>query len=155
VLHVLKIHKRYLLCFIIMYELQIHNPIIIFKCVWNTNVTQVMKFVIYFICLTSSLLTLKLIEISQLFLKCIIYLLKSTCLWPNGPPGGVGPSHFEALRSHSNTPHSAGFLQRMCKITNSMHCLFLVYWIKIPLHVSGINSPSSGVKVYICVKWYF
>jgi hypothetical protein len=27
----------------------------------------------------------------------------------------------------------------MCIITNSMHCLFLVYWLKIPLHVSGIN----------------
>jgi hypothetical protein len=24
-------------------------------------------------------------------------------------------------------------------ITNSMFCLFLVYWIKIPVHVSGIN----------------
>jgi hypothetical protein len=28
--------------------------------------------------------------------------------------------------------------------TNLMHCLFLVYWSKIPLHVSSINSPSSG-----------
>jgi hypothetical protein len=29
------------------------------------------------------------------------------------------------------------------------------YWIKITLHVSGINSPSSGGKVYVCCKWYF
>jgi hypothetical protein len=28
-----------------------------------------------------------------------------------------------------------------------MHCLFLVYWIKIPLYVSGINSRSSGGKL--------
>jgi hypothetical protein len=38
----------------------------------------------------------------------------------------------------------------MCKITNSMPCLILDYWIKIPLHVSGINSPSSGGKAYVC-----
>jgi hypothetical protein len=43
----------------------------------------------------------------------------------------------------------------MCIITNSMLCLFLVYWIKIPLHVSGVNSPSSGGKVYVCGKWYY
>jgi hypothetical protein len=43
----------------------------------------------------------------------------------------------------------------MCIITNSMHCLFLVYGIKIPLHVSGINSPTSGGKVCVCGKWYF
>jgi hypothetical protein len=43
----------------------------------------------------------------------------------------------------------------MCIITNSMHCLFLVCWIKIPLRVSGINSRSSGGKMYVCGKWYF
>jgi hypothetical protein len=37
----------------------------------------------------------------------------------------------------------------MCIITNSMHCLFLVYLTKIPLHGSGINSPLSGGKVYV------
>jgi hypothetical protein len=46
------------------------------------------------------------------------------------------------------TPSIMG--KKMCIITNSMHCLSLVYWIKIPLHVLGINSPSSGGKVYVC-----
>jgi hypothetical protein len=46
-------------------------------------------------------------------------------------------------------------LRVKCIITNTMHCLFLVYWIKIPLHVSGIYSSSSGGKVYLCGNWYF
>jgi hypothetical protein len=41
-------------------------------------------------------------------------------------------------------------LEIMCIKTNSMHCLFLVYWIKIPFLVLGISSPSSGGKVYVC-----
>jgi hypothetical protein len=37
----------------------------------------------------------------------------------------------------------------VCVITNSKHCLFLVYSIKTTVHVSGISRPSSGGKMYV------
>jgi hypothetical protein len=46
---------------------------------------------------------------------------------------------------------SVANMPKICIITKFMHCWFLVYSIKLPLHVSGINSPSSGGKVCVCI----
>jgi hypothetical protein len=59
-------------------------------------------------------------------------------------------SHFTADEINARSSRSPD--PYLCLLTtNSMHCLFLAYWIEIPLHVSGINSPSSGGNVYVCM----
>jgi hypothetical protein len=43
-----------------------------------------------------------------------------------------------------------------CVYNNQLDALFILrLLIKVPLRVTGINSPSSGGKVYVCSKWYF
>ena len=57
-----------------------------------------MKFIIFFVCLNSSLLTLKLIEISQQFLERLIPFLKSIFMAQRPPPpSGAGASHYRVF----------------------------------------------------------
>jgi hypothetical protein len=43
----------------------------------------------------------------------------------------------------------------MCIITNSMHCLSLVYWINTPLHVRGVSTALHQEVECVHAKWYF
>jgi hypothetical protein len=42
-----------------------------------------------------------------------------------------------------------------CNKTNLMHYLSSVYWVTIPLHVSGLLvAHHQEVTMYICNNWY-
>jgi hypothetical protein len=73
------------------------------------------------------------------------------CCWYVRPPMSI------TLRYSTHFPSSQHIHQTtilfVCIITNLMHCLFLVYWIKTIVHVSGngtSNMTVSHLRSTIC-----